>query len=202
MVTAVVGGLEVLAAGGRPFHRAPQPDGQRGHQHFLGVQVQFRSEPAADIRRHHAQPLFGEGQDLGKHPLDDVRRLGAAVDGHRSGAVVEFGQNRPRLQRARDQVLVPQPPPDDNVGMLLCRRVVACIHRNPEHDVAVLGIGQSRMHQWGVGLCCLPRVGHRGQRLVVDVNRVRRVRGGVGVGGNDGGDAFPLESHHLTASTR
>ena len=51
--------------------------------------------------------------------------------------------------------------------------------------------GQSRMHQWGVGLCRLPRVRHRGQRLVVDLDRVGRVRGGVGVGGNDGGDAFP-----------
>ena len=53
------------------------------------------------------------------------------------------------------------------------------------------------MHQWGVGLCCLPRVRHRGQRLVVDVDRVRRVRGRVGVGGNDRGDALPLESDHL-----
>ena len=120
------------------------------------------------------------------------------MDGDRPGAIVVFGQNRPRLQGAGDKVLVPEPLPDDNVGALVRRCVVARIDRDPEHDVAILrSARQSRVHQRSTGLCRLPRVRHRGQRLVPDVNGVRSVRSGVRVDGNDGGDALALEPDHL-----
>jgi hypothetical protein len=198
VVAAVVGGLEVLAAGGRPPHRPAQPDRQRGHQHLFGVQVQLGSEATADVWRHHTQPVLGERQDLGEHPLDDVWRLGAAVDGHRAGTVVVVGQHRPRLQRARDQVLVSEPLADNDGGGLLRRGVVARAGGESEQDVAVLrGAVQVRVHQGGVGLRGPPRVGHRGQRLVADLDGLHRVGGRVGVDGDYRGDCLTVEPDHL-----
>ena len=62
--------------------------------------------------------------------------------------------------------------------------------------------GESGVHQRGAGLCGPPRVGHRGQRLIVDVDGVDRVCGAVGIGGNDGGNGIPWNRATSSASTR
>ena len=69
-------GQEGFATIGRPLDGAPhaltRPD-QRG---FLGIQINFRTKPAAYVRRDHAHLRFGQSQNKRAHQEAlDVRIL-------------------------------------------------------------------------------------------------------------------------------
>ena len=71
-----------LGAVARPFHRpahffrSPDADG------FLGIDKDFRTEAPTDIRRDHAQFMFGRNANKGgQHQTRDMRILAGGVKG-------------------------------------------------------------------------------------------------------------------------
>ena len=104
---ALVGaGHEVLAPVLGPLHRLPEPLGRPRHEHLLRPGVHdLDAETAADVGRHHLDPVDRQGQLRGDRLPHARRRLGGGV--HQEGPVVGVpaGQHALALQGHRRAAL-------------------------------------------------------------------------------------------------
>ena len=170
----------VLAARLDPFDRRAEAHGEVPDQRLLGVDVQLGAEAAADLRRDDPQLVLRHREHPGQQRPDQVRNLGRGPQRQRLFAGVIRRDHAARLDRHRRQPLVVEAVGNDPVGVL--ERGV---------DVAAagdgVGVGDVRIERTGVGqrragFHRLFGVGHGGQRIVVDVDRVDRIARDVRIG--------------------
>ena len=95
-----------------PLHRAAAAPRRPQHQRLVGAAA-FHAEAAADVRRHYADPVFGQVEDVRHLHPQPVRVLRARVEGVRVVGGVVVADRRARLHRARCQAVVLEPEPDD-----------------------------------------------------------------------------------------
>jgi hypothetical protein len=109
VVTAVGVRHETLGALRGPLDRPP--DLLRGQQAdaLLGVDVNFRAEAAADVRRDHVQlVLRGDADECRDDQPRQVRVLAGGVQGERLVAAIVLADGRARLDRVRHEAIVDQ----------------------------------------------------------------------------------------------
>ena len=97
-----------------PLHRAAHPPRHQQAQHFLRGDLELAAEPAADVRRDHAELVLGDAGDGREHPAQDVRDLGRGPDGEHVRARVD--DDRTRFHERRDQPLLPESPFQHHFG--------------------------------------------------------------------------------------
>ena len=177
LAAPVDGALRVLGALLDPSHRPAVLLGQRQHEQLVGVDVELRTEPAADRRRDHPHLLLGEAERDRRHHLEDVWDLGGGVE--RDVAAERLGHRRTGagLHRHRDQALlhVALLHHVRRVGEGPIDRVVVEVELPRVGDVRAEVVVDDR----GVGEGVL-EVGDRRQRVVLDLDGLERVacRGG------------------------
>ena len=109
MVAAVRIRHEAFGTLGGPLHRAAHLAGRPGDDRLLGVMIDLRTEPAADIGRHDAQLVLRDVQHEGAHQQPDhVRVLAGGIEREVAAVGVEFADRGARLHGVRDQPVVGQ----------------------------------------------------------------------------------------------
>ena len=81
------------------LHRPAHDLGNHRDGHLVRVDVHLDAVAAADVAADDAHGAERQPEMLGEHLLHHVRRLRRVVDGERAVALVEFGEDRARLQR-------------------------------------------------------------------------------------------------------
>ena len=119
-----------------------------------------------------------------------MRRLRAHPDGVRAGAGFVLGRRAARLHRRRDQPLVDEPLPHDDVGLRETAVGSVAVTAFPvHHDVARGGLVDLRRSRLGRAL----GVDHCVERLPVDLDQLERVLGRLAGLGDDRRDARARE---------
>ena len=117
MVAAMRVGHEAFRALGGPFHRLAHLAGGPGDDRLLGVVVDLRPEPAADIGRDDAQPRLRDVQHEGAHQQPDhMRVLARRIERVFVGRAVELADRGARLHRVRHEPVVDEVELDDPRG--------------------------------------------------------------------------------------
>ena len=178
-----------------PLHRALGEDRGQDRHHVAGVDRHLVAEPAAEVGGDDPDLVLGQLGDQGDRGAHDVGSLGGHVDRELAGGPVEVGDRAAALHRRGVRPRVVQRDLRDHVGLgerLVGPLLVADLP--VEGDVVVLVLLVVADHRRAVGLG-LGRVDDRRQRVVLDVDRLARVLGDVGVVGDDAGDLLALEAH-------
>ena len=171
LVPAVMGGQVVLRTGLHPLHRAAQALGQRQAQGFLRVDLELRSEPAADLGGDDPQLGLGDPRRDGHGHPDDVRDLGGRPHRELAGDGVGRPEEAAGLDRIGDQAGQIVTSLDDHRGIGE-RLVDVAIGERPRVGlVRPEVLVQDRR----VGVLCLRHVDEDGERLVVDLDGLTTV---------------------------
>ena len=98
-------------------------------------------KPPPTLRRDAAHLRLRDSEHERRHQqAHDVRRLRAHPDGVGAGAGVVVGGGAARLHRRRDQPLVDEPLPHDDVGLARPRSVAVEVAARPVHDDVAGGV--------------------------------------------------------------
>ena len=164
-----------LAARLRPLHGAAEPARDRERERLLGVDVQLRAEAAADVGRDHAQLRLGDAGDAAERDAGDVRHLRRRPERELAGRRDRRDEHGARLDRVRDQPVL----------------AIALLDRDGglgEQPVDLARVELPRVAAVRAELLvderralCERRLGvdDDRQRLVVDLDELRRVLGGA-----------------------
>ena len=143
-----------------------------GHDAVFGIEAGLLPEAAADIADQHADAFLRPLQDrFGKQVAGRARRLRLHMQDQPAGFLVDLGNGRARLHRRGDQPLADQIERDGMRGVGESRfdlGRIAIAHRG--HDI----VGRIGPYHRRAGFGRLDRIDHRGQHLVVDLDRFRR----------------------------
>ena len=164
-----------------------------GRDHGRLVGEQLRAETAAGRHRPDVELVGGHFERARGHEqvAGEAQRVG--VDGEAAGARVVLGDGPDGLQRLATRAVPAEPVPHDDVGLGEVTLDVA------EVEGALVGAVrfQGLVHQRGaVGQGAL-RVGHRRQRLVLDLDELQRVLRQVTAVRDDDRDALADVPHLL-----
>ncbi len=182
-------GGQVLTAGLDPLHRAPGPAGQRGHRQILGHHVHLLAEAAAGIGHDHTHAPLGQAERARDPGAEDVRHLAARPE--RERVALPARDHPAPLERRRGAARVRERLADHDGGRRERPVHVALAGAALEEDVgAVLGVqpGRAWIERGG-------HVGHRGQRVVRDLDEPAAVHRRVGRGGRDHRHRLADEAH-------
>ena len=176
---------QVLAARLDESHRALERAREIRHQDVLGVHDRLRPEAAADVLRDHAHRVLGQFQGAGEEPAQDLGRLRRRPHGDLAEVDVPARRDRPRLDRHPGAAVQVEAFPQHQVGA----------PERPGRIAHALGVARGHvaagMHARPVGLQRVVGRYHRRQRLVLDDERVERVRRRDGALGDDEGHRLP-----------
>ena len=173
-----------------------EPERERTDRHLLRVGRDLRAEPAADLRRDDADLRLLEAED----PRDRLPRGEGRLHGqpHREPARVRVGdgERAVRLHGGRRQPLVDEPCPDHDLRVL--QRAGVGGHRVLDGRVAPV----LREQHGGVRLERADGVDDRGERVVLDEDRLGRVHGVRPGIGHDHRDRLADEAHDAVGQDR
>ena len=163
---AVVPGVRVgehgLGARRHPAHRRAEHPRRYEHRALLREAHELHPEAAADLRGHHAQPLFLDAERRGDQGAHQVHALALGVEPIRPACGIVTPDRGAGLDRRGPHPVVGALDPDYVGGAFeRCRRR--------------LGVAELTHHR---DFLALARVQHRGQGFVVDLHALRRVGGG------------------------
>ena len=184
MVAAVAIGEESLRAIGHPFHRPADLARRPQADDLLRIDENLGAEAAADIGRDHAQLVLGRHADEGGD--DQARNVGilrGVPERETVRAGVVFADRGTRLDRIRRQPVVDEIELGDVLGRLERRLGRLRIAEVPLID----GVARRDLVDLRARLR-LGRIGHRRQRLVVDLDLLGGVLGLRQRLGEDDGD--------------
>ena len=173
MIARLVVRHEALGAGRHPPDRTAQPAGGPGEDPLLRIELALVAEAAAHVGRDHAQRALGDAELLGHLAANMMGGLGGGVE--REPAAIRFGggDRRARFDRRSHQAVVDEIDGDHVRGRCECRAHRGFVAARPaKTDIAGRRFVQLRRARRLRGA----RVGHGGQRLVVDLDAF----GGVG----------------------
>ena len=176
LVAAVMDGHVALGPGLRPLHRAAELAREQQREHLFRGDLQLRAEAAAHVRRDDPQLVLGYAGDEGEHDPQHVRDLGGRP--HRVLVGDGRADHGPRFHGRRDQPLLTVGALDHHRRVTERGVYVPVAERPGERlvpgRVQLHGaVRESRLH-----------VEHRLKRLVVHVDELERVGGGVAVAGD------------------
>ena len=198
VVPAVDRGLVVFRAVFRPLDRPSQVHRSEAHERLVGVGRDLAPEPAAHLRRDHADPVLGElGHYRQEKPVDvwvlarDPRRElpGAGVVARARGA---------RLQGRREEPVLDDALLHRDRGLRERLRRVASRHLPGERDVA----RHLRVEHGGALLGRLLGIDHRVQGVVVHVDQIEGVSRRRPRLGHDQSDAIAHVPHLIGREQR
>ena len=189
LIASVMGGHHVLASGLGPLDRATQVAGDLHGEDFLAVALQLAAESAADVRSDDAQRVLRHSRDEREKHAQDVRDLRGRPDGHLIAHAHGRCDDRARLHVSGDDALIDESALHDDHIITRCLdsgiegAVALRLERELVADVGAEAAVSSVMHGRRALLDCRLHVDDRGERLVVDLDGVQGVGGGVLVGG-------------------
>ena len=175
-VAAVPRGLDVLAACRAPAHRALEPAREEGHEGVLLVDGDLGAEAAAHAPRHQVDLPGLEMEPLGDLVPHPVRGLGVAPYCELLRALVPDGAARPGLHGEGNHALADHLRLDDHRRPREGAVHVALLPLEAHGDIGA----RLRIEEGSAGLERALRVPHGGERLVVDLDGLGRIRGGLG----------------------
>ncbi len=185
-VAPVVSRERVLRALLDPLDREAGPLRDDDPERLLRVDLELRAEPAADVRRDHAQLRLGHAGRKRKRHARDVRDLRRGEERHLTGGRERLGEHAARLHRVRDQPLLAVPLLDGDVR--LGEELVDVLAALERPRVAVVRAELLVDERRAVGHRGLD-VGDRRERLVVDLDQLRGVLRERAAPGDDDGHA-------------
>ena len=166
-VAAVDRRERVLRALLHPLHRRAQPPRDRDREQLLGIDVQLRAEPAADVGGDHAQLRLGHPERGGGEQPQDVRYLRRRPQ-RDVPAGLGPGDDATGLDRVRDQRGLHVAVLDDHVGAVVERsRLELPDVRDVRPELLV--------HEGSAVLRGGLDIDQHLERLVVDVDELRRI---------------------------
>ena len=166
----------VLAARLGPLDRPIQRHGAEHGDEISGIGRHLAAEPAADLRRDHAQLVLRHAGDRRTQEAEDVRVLRGDPEGQLTRRAAPLRQRGARLHGIRDEALLDDPLLDHDFGV----REGAVDVSLREHPMKRLVLGHVGVQLRGVRFGGELRVGDRRQRFVVDVDQVEGIVGLVG----------------------
>ena len=195
VVAGEPGRHQVLGAVLHPLHRLAGDDRADHRADVARVDRHLVAEAAADVGRDHLDLVLGQAGHQRVHRAVGVRRLGGDPGGELAGHLVHVGDRAAGLHRRRVRARVEHVLGHHDVGAR--EHLVAVGALSPDSQskmwLSVLPSLSSRMT--GASASSAAGVDHRGQRLVLDVDQLEGVAGGVAVLGDDERDLLALEAH-------
>ena len=173
VIAAVGRGLIVLGPCFNPLHG---PSKLHRAEHGDEVALDLRNlaaESAADLRRHHPQPILGNAGDDRHDEAGDVRVLRRIPHRQFAGRGGELRDRAARFHRGWNQPLLDDPIANDDRRARKRGVNVAAGHRPMKGDVA----RRFRVQLWRARRRRLLRIDDGGERLVLDVDQIERVVG-------------------------
>ena len=195
---------QVLDAVLDPFDRLAGHDRGDGGADIARIGADLVAEAAADVGRDHVDLLLGQLGDERHHRADDVRRLERAPDRQLAPDLVERAHALAGLERRGMRAVIGDQLLDRDLGLVEGGVGQVLVADRPLEDVvrvlarpvrAVLLVLDVLAQDGRVGRHRLERVDQDRQRLVVDLDRVDAVIGGIAVGGDDERHLLVLEQH-------
>jgi len=185
VVAPVGGGHVVLAPALHELDRAGQPLGGPGGDRHVRIEEDLGTEAAADLGRDHPQLMLGDPQhEGGQQDLHDMWALAGHPDSGVLCAGIVAGQGTAGLHGGGDQPLVADPLAYGHLGGVEGRggcRLVAAV---PVHAVHADVAGCVLVQLGCAGCHGLLGVDNRGEELVLHVDQLQGILGGVGIGGD------------------
>ena len=164
---------EALGAARDPPHRTPQPPRRPGDDRFLRIELALVAEGATDVGRDHAHRALGHAELLGHLPANVVGSLGGAVERELLDTRLAEREHRAWLDRRADQAVVDE----------IERHDMGCPTKTFPHGGLVAAppakahIGRGAgMQLRGISRLRGTRIGDRGERLIVDLDTLGRIR--------------------------
>ncbi len=193
MVAGVDVGDEALEAVGDEFDRPLEQLRQRRRRHLVGIDVHLDAERAADVLGDDAHLVLFETEVLGEQVLRHVRRLRALIDGQALLARIPVGDDGARLVGDAGVAAEHERRLDHRVGVGKALVGIADVERALERQiVAELGMDHRRFR-----VERRFRIGHRGERLVIDANQRAGILGFGARAGDDRAHRFALPAGAL-----
>ena len=165
--------LRALGALLDPANRHPVLAGERDTDQLFRINVQLGPEPSTHRGSDHTHLMLGNAERERDHDLEDVRDLRGRVEGDVAAERLRHRGHRPGLHRHRDEPLL-----DVALADRVCRGSERGVDR-----LLTLGVQLPRVALVGAQTLVdhhavaerILQIDHRGQRLVVDDDRVERV---------------------------
>ena len=166
----------------RPLHRAAETACERDRERALAVDLELRAEASTDVGCDHADLGLGDAEHELQREARDVRRLRRRPERDLAGRA-DLREHATGLDRVRDEPRLVVAARDDDVGGVdRCLDVVGL----ELPDVALVR-AEVLVHERSAVRERLLDVGVRRERLVVDLDELRRVlREGTALGHDDG----------------
>ena len=186
---------EVLGPVLHPLHRRPGDD--RGHHHadVAGVDRHLVAEPAAEVGRDHLDLVLGQAGHQGVDGAVGVGRLAGDPAGELAGDLVHGGHAAARLHGGRVRAGIEEiGGRHDDVAAFEHLVAGGGVARLPVVDVVVRPALEVGADHRRVGVEGPVGVDHRREQLVLDLDQLEGVAGGVAVLGHHVGDLLALEA--------
>ena len=183
VIATLIVGNEAFAARADPFHRPPQSPRGPGDDGLLGIVLTLVAEAAADVGRNQPNRGLRQVKLLADDAPDVMRYLRGAIE-RKLAVRAAVGQNGARLDCRADQAVV-----DEVETHHMCGGAKGFAHgdfvaaREAEADVAGRGLVKLRRIVAHRGF----RIGHRWQRLIINLHEIGSVTRLRQCLGNDGG---------------
>ena len=173
MIARLIVGNEALAARRDPFDRPPQFSRGPGNDGLLGIMLPLVAEAATDVGRNQADRRLRQIELLADDAADVMWHLRRTIQ-RELASCAAVGKEGARLQRRADQAIVDEIKPHHvrRTGKDFGDRSLIAA-REPEADIARRCLVKLRRIRCQSG----PRVGHRGQRLIIDLDEVGGIAG-------------------------
>ena len=183
----------ILASLFGPFYRATQLFGGPHGQDIARIERNLAAKAAAHVAGNDAQPVFRDAGDQRAQQTGHMGVLAGVPEGHLFGARIPACHRGVCLHRVGDEALVDEVRLDDPVGGGESGVNIAIGKLPVEGEIArhvIVQQRRARFQRFGL-------IGDGGQWLVIDVNQVERVFGGIRVFGDDDGHAVAGIAHFI-----
>jgi len=175
LVEALAGGGEIFQPVAGPLDVAPELPCREGDEQLLRIERGLAAEAAADIRRHHAQPVARHVERFRQRVADDPGNLRRRIKRQRILAGGVFGQIGAVLHGERRLAAHAKAAADPHRRSLHLGIDIAALELTRQQHVGAGAFVQQRRIRPDRGF----RIDHDRQRLEIDLDQFERVFGEI-----------------------